>query len=302
MIGDVAKTLGQRAAGQISGALSLLGDRAGNAPGILCYHRIADITAGTAQPTINVTPARFKRQLAGLQRLGYQFWPLTQLLAAARKREPLPPRVIVVTFDDGYECVHSAAWPILQELNVPATIFVNTAYLDSAAPFPFDRWGIDAQNVAPISAWRPLTIAQCQEMIASGLIEIGAHTHTHSDFRGRSGELESDLQQCCASLKESFGLGEISFAFPFGRRDLGYVSDELMAAARRAGVTCALTTECELVDPSSDPFGWGRFNVYDWDSAATIAARLRGWYGWAPKCQRQLRNWKQQLFRRQEIA
>ncbi len=294
MIGDVARSLSQRAAGQLSAALALLGDRAHNLPGILVYHRVTDRTPGAGEPTINVTPQQFRRQLAGLQARGYRFWSLQRLLTAARRAEPIDPQVVVVTFDDGYQCVATEAFPILQELKIPATVFVNTAFLDCPAPFPFDRWSKAEFKILPEPAYRPLTWDECRAMQQSGLIEIGAHTHTHADFRGKPTELHDDLQICVCQLRRELSLTEVSFAFPFGRRRHGFVDDQLLTAARRAGVSCALTTECELVDPLSDPFGWGRFNVYDWDSSATIAARLRGWYGWAPRCQDQIATWKRQ--------
>jgi glycosyltransferase involved in cell wall biosynthesis len=53
--------------------------------------------------------------------------------------------------------------------------------------------------------------------------------------------------------------------------------------ARRMGLTCALNTGGQVVSPRDDPFGWGRFNVFPWDSGSTIAGRLDGWYSWAPK-------------------
>jgi hypothetical protein len=62
-----------------------------------------------------------------------------------------------------------------------------------------------------------------------------------------------------------------------------------MAVARDVGVRCALTTEAETVRGGQSPFGWGRFNVYDWDSAQSLAAKLQGWYGWAPALQEYLR-------------
>ena len=60
---------------------------------------------------------------------------------------------------------------------------------------------------------------------------------------------------------------------------------EWTEAARRAGVTCALTTEGEVNRPTDDPFSWGRFNVYESDTPAMLEAKLAGWYGWAPKLQ-----------------
>jgi len=50
-------------------------------------------------------------------------------LAAGR----LPARAVCITFDDGYRSIHDLAMPVLNEFNLPATVFVSTAYLDSGA-------------------------------------------------------------------------------------------------------------------------------------------------------------------------
>ena len=107
--------------------------------------------------------------------------------------EPIPRRTFVVTFDDGYESVYETAWPILKELSIPATVFIVTSYLDSGRPFVFDDWAAAGSAAAPAAAWRPLSTAQCNEMARDGLIELGSHTHTHADFRGRPEEFRRDL-------------------------------------------------------------------------------------------------------------
>ena len=289
MMGELLRTSAQRMAGRLSAGLSWLGDRAGSSLGILVYHRVASRVAGIAEPSINVTPQQFRSQLTGLLDRGYQFWPLQRLLSPNRTELPAGQKIAVLTFDDGYECVFTKAFPILRELSIPATLFLNTAFLNSGSPFPFDRWGVAHQSRTPRDAWHPLSREQCREMLASGLVELAAHTHTHADFRGRPAAFKDDLSRNIAVLESEFGIARPSFAFPFGRWQLGYVSHELISAARECGVTSALTTECELVDPTTDPFGWGRFNVYDWDTPATVAARLRGWYAWAPRWQDRLR-------------
>jgi hypothetical protein len=97
-----------------------------------------------------------------------------------------------------------------------------------------------------------------------------------------------DTQTSVDLLGKRFGLKEVSFAFPGGRRYSGHSGEELMAAVKKASVTCALTTDGAPVDWRRDPFGWGRFNVYQWDTAATLRAKLNGCYGWAPKLQERL--------------
>lgn len=280
---------GKRAAGLAAAGLHrVLGSRAAGRAGVLVYHRVADPVPGLPAPTINVPPERFRDQLAGLLARGFVACPLGELLDRHARGEPVPPRTFVVTFDDGYATVYTRAWPVLRELNVPAAVFVNTAFLGGDDPFPFDGWGKAHAAVASPEAYRPLTVAQCREMAAGGLVEIGAHTHTHADFRGRPGEFQRDLRTCVAAVRAWFGAGRVPFAFPFGRKALGYVTDELLTVAREAGVTCALTTEAELIGPGSDPFGWGRFNAYEWDTAATLAGKLGGWYGWAPRLQERM--------------
>jgi peptidoglycan/xylan/chitin deacetylase (PgdA/CDA1 family) len=280
---------GMRIAGRVAvGLNALLGDRAHGAVGILTYHRIAAQVRGVPPPLHNVTPQRFREQVRGLLRRGFHVWPLRRILDDAIAGRELPPRTIAITFDDGFETVFTRAWPILRELQVPATVFINTAYLDSIDPFPFDAWGIDWRGRVPPESYRPLASHQCRELQAGGLIELGAHTHTHADLRDRPQQFRDDLQLSVDILRSRFGLDEVMFAFPFGSPILGFSGGALTRAARETGVLCGLTTESVVVDPLSDPFDWGRFNAFAWDTSATLAAKLAGWYSWAPKLRQRM--------------
>jgi peptidoglycan/xylan/chitin deacetylase (PgdA/CDA1 family) len=286
---------GMRTAGRVGVGLSrLLGSRAGEALGIITYHRIAPHVPGLPWPLHNVTPDRFHEQLSGLLAAGFSFWSLRRVIDCHERGEPVPGRTVVVTFDDGFETVYHNAFPILRELRIPATIFVNTAYLDSDGPFPFDVWGVAYEKESAPEIYRPLTTAQCREMQASGWVDLGAHTHTHHDFRGRPDDFLVDLEINVSILRGRFGVSEVTFAFPYGSPHRGFAGGELAEAAKRAGVCCALTTEAVSVDVRSDPFYWGRFNAFSWDSSATLAAKLKGWYSWAP----QLRQWLGRMLRR----
>jgi len=249
-----------------------------DAVGILMYHRTSPVPAGLPRPTFNVTPDRLRMQLAGLLDRGYRPWPLRDVLQAMDAGRPIPPKVFVVTFDDGHASNYLGAWPVLKELRVPATIFVATAYLDSTAPFPFDDWSAAGQSTAPPAAWLPLTAAQCDEMLADGLVDLGSHTHTHQDFRGRPEAFQRDVETSLALLRERFGISQAAFAFPWGRRSRGHAAKELEAAAGRSGALCAVTTESELVRPNSDRFDLGRFTATQTDTPATLAAKIDGCY------------------------
>ena len=254
------------------------GPRERTAFGILMYHRVTDVIAGVAKPTWNVPPKQFEKQLAGLLRRGFQPWPLRKVLDYHRVLRPIPRPVFVVTLDDGFESVYRHAFPVLQKLRVPATIFLATAYLDSDEPFPSDDWSAAGSPKVDVSAWKPLTTDQCREMQASGLVELAAHTHTHEDFRGRPDDLVKDLHECQAILRERFDVRDATFSFPYGTKCDGFVGPDLAAAVRRAGLICALSTESLLVRRQDDPFDWGRFAAEDHDTAASLAAKLNGWH------------------------
>jgi peptidoglycan/xylan/chitin deacetylase (PgdA/CDA1 family) len=276
-VGGLLTEIGKRAAVRVGSGLSrVFGSCAGAGVGVLTYHRLALWAGHGPAPTWNVTPRRFREQLEGLRAHGYRPWPLRELLKLGRSGRAFPRRAFVVTFDDGYESVYRHAWPVLAELRVPASVFLATAYLDSAAPFPFDDWTEAGSELVPAGTWKPLTTSQCREMAADGLIELGSHTHTHEVFRDRPDALRQDLVKSAEVLRERFGVTEPTFAFPFGIAGPG-----LAEAARQAGMQCSLSTEAALVRRGSDPFTWGRFGIDDTDSAAAIAARLDGWYSLA---------------------
>jgi peptidoglycan/xylan/chitin deacetylase (PgdA/CDA1 family) len=110
-------------------------------------------------------------------------------------------------------------------------------------------------------------------MLAGGGIELACHTHTHGNFRGRPEEFSADVAASLDVLRNRFGLSAVALSFPFGIADA-----DLIAAARRSGARCGLSTQAVLVRSSGDPFAWGRFGVAETDTPGTLAARLDGWF------------------------
>jgi peptidoglycan/xylan/chitin deacetylase (PgdA/CDA1 family) len=269
----------QRALGGVATTISeVLGPRETSAFGILTYHRVTDPIPGRAPPTWNVPPARFEQQLEGLLSRGFEAWPLREVISHVREGRPIPRKVFVITFDDAYENIYLNAFPILRQLELPATVFLATACLDSPNPLPSDDWDEAGSGNVPFTAWKPLSTEECREMHKSGLVELAAHTHNHDDFRGQPAELVADLQRCQRVLRDRFDIERSSFAFPCGNQDDGFASPELSAAVEQAGMLCALTAEPQLVRPGDSPFDWGRFAVEEHDTAASLAAKLSGWY------------------------
>jgi peptidoglycan/xylan/chitin deacetylase (PgdA/CDA1 family) len=107
---------------------------------VLTYHRVAH----PADPSVlddgvvDVTPAQFDRQMAFVRRW---FRPvgIDALVACAAGRGRLPPRPLLVTFDDGYLDNHDVALPILVQHGIKATFFIATDYVERRRPYWWDR-------------------------------------------------------------------------------------------------------------------------------------------------------------------
>lgn len=72
--------------------------------------------------------------------------PLAELADAASRRQ-IPDRAVAVTFDDGYADNLTAALPVLERAEVPATVFVATAFVGDSRPFWWDE--LDAMFLGP---------------------------------------------------------------------------------------------------------------------------------------------------------
>ena len=279
----------------------VFGDRHPTGFGMLMYHRCCPSARGCDAATLNVPPHVFRCQLQGLLDRGVQFRSLPSVLADCAAGQPVARNTVVVTFDDGFACVARHALPILRELNIPASVFVCTGLIDNAEAMPFDPWGIRMQGRVPAEAYRSVSTREVDGLLDSGLVDVGAHTHSHADFRGRPDDLRDDLSRCVAALSLRWGIERPTFAFPFGTPSLGFADDHLRTAARQAGVSCALSSECRVNVAADDPYHWGRFNVFEWDSAATIQARLHGWYSWMPRVWARMRQCGHSLSGRSRI-
>ena len=98
---------------------------------VLTYHRVAEPgERADLDPTlISATPDVFVRQMQMLRR-HCAVVGLNDALRAVETGSGLPPRAVLLTFDDGYEDLAVHAIPTLEALRLTATIFVPTAFPD----------------------------------------------------------------------------------------------------------------------------------------------------------------------------
>ena len=113
------------------GLLECLGDRRSNLLRVLTYRRV---DFPSARPelypgTISARPDDFARQMQYLAR-NYQVVDMADVLSTLRCGEELPPRSVLITFDDAYCDFVTHAWPVLNRHGLPVTLFVPTGFPD----------------------------------------------------------------------------------------------------------------------------------------------------------------------------
>ena len=197
---------------------------------ILAYHQVSSL------PEIySVDAAEFDQQMQYLSEQGYTPISLAELFAAGSNGEKLPPRPVIITFDDGYEDNYLTALPIMEKYNMKATIFV-----------------IAGQVGQPeYMTWQQLKAAQARG------IEIGSHTFSHvalSDLPPT--EQLNELVRSKQMLEAKLGQPVNFLAYPYGQ----YTNDTI-AALKQAGYTGACSGQPGLGSVRGDVYQLNRVNV-----------------------------------------
>lgn len=101
---------------------------------ILAYHRIGPLGANLLLKDLTVEPEAFNWQIEYLKK-NYEIIPLASLESFLKQLKNKRARAAVVTFDDGYEDNYVYALPAIKKHNIPAAIFIPTAFVGSKKAF-----------------------------------------------------------------------------------------------------------------------------------------------------------------------
>ena len=117
----------------------------------LIYHAVSNDPPDYLKHIYPVkSPGQFEKDLICLKR---NFNPISyaQLQRYADGKEVLPPRAVLISFDDGYrECFTQAA-PLLRKHQVPCVFFLTTGFLDNRAMFYRNKYSLLAEVVQKAS-------------------------------------------------------------------------------------------------------------------------------------------------------
>jgi peptidoglycan/xylan/chitin deacetylase (PgdA/CDA1 family) len=212
------------------------------------YHVIAVPPPDAAYPELWVPAVDFAREMKWLSQHGYHGVTLRSVFDYWRRGYALPPRPVVISFDDGYLSQHRNARPTLRKLHWPGVLNLKVGNLNSDDAFP---------------PWR------VRELIAAGW-EIDAHTINHVDLTAVDDEqLWHEIQGSRLALRRRFHIPVDFFCYPSGRYNA-----HVIATVRRAGYLGATTTNYGLARPAR-PYELRRIRISRSDGLAGFARKLQ---------------------------
>lgn len=200
---------------------------------ILMYHSVLKDTNRSGKYVI--TPSQMEDDLKYLSDNGYTTVFMQELIDYVNGKDELPPKPIVLTFDDGYYNNYAYVYPLLQKYQAKAVISVVGTYTDAYS-----------ENKDENPAYAHLSWENLKEMQDSGLVEIQNHTYNmHQNDKGRSGckkrrgesdeqyreVLNKDIGKLQQEMRERLNAEAAVFTYPYGSvseasfpilRDMGF--------------------------------------------------------------------------------
>jgi len=201
---------------------------------ILCYH---GIDASNARSFIQQ-----------MQSISDRVVPLDSV--RTNEQENFIRPAIVITFDDAFENLINNAFPVIDELQIPVSIYVVTGFLGDKPGWLKGTNHYDEYN-------KLMDSNQVRKLSCNPLVSLGTHTHSHQKLTDiDSHAVEFELCKSKYVLEDLIGKEVVSLAFPHGD-----FNTEVLELARASGLTQFLTLEEQMVSANQPQGKIGRFSM-----------------------------------------
>ena len=213
------------------------------------YHAVEDAPRPPKYKHFYVLADEFAGQMRMLKQAGYAPITFRQMADAWAGAATLPPKPVLLTFDDGYQNLKTNVHPLLAELGFSYTVFLVS-----------ERVGKTNDWVAP-EGYDPTSLlswSEIAEMQQSGQVSFEAHTATHPKLAQISpAEARREMQDSKAALEQKLQSPISVLCYPYGD-----VSDSVAEMAAELGYAQAVTTEFGRARPGDNPLRLPRISVY----------------------------------------
>lgn len=198
---------------------------------VLLYHRVGRASS----LAVDLPSALFAAQIDELAAEG-RLASLGSLLDTVAK--PAAPAVdpVALTFDDGTADFADIAMPVLARAGAPVTLYVATDFVDRAKEFP--------HRGTPLS-WDSL-----RDVMTTGLVTVGSHTHTHALLDRLAPEkVAAELDRSVKLIEDNLGVTPEHFAYPKALLGSPAAEEAVRARFRSAAVAGTRPNRYGATDP-----------------------------------------------------
>jgi peptidoglycan/xylan/chitin deacetylase (PgdA/CDA1 family) len=168
---------------------------------VLMYHKVSD---NGHKDGLTVTSSDLDEQFRFLKQQGYTSILLSDLTNYVLYGTHLPPKPVLITFDDGYRDNYTIMYPILLKHGLKANIFLVPAFLQTTP----DGTSADGETYLQVSDLHAMD---------PGKVEYGLHSYDHKNYKQLS---EEEIAQDIKKTREFLTGWKIPFqqclAFPYG--------------------------------------------------------------------------------------
>jgi len=219
---------------------------------IISYHDVLDTVPNSGNvDRYAVSAEHLVAHFRWLQEGGFTPVSVDQILAAEAGQGTLPANPVLLTFDDGLRSFYTRVFPLLQLFDYPAVVSVVSSWVDSEVAPGYDG---EERQYSDFVTWD-----QLREMQASGLVEIGSHTHDL--HKGIHGNPQGNLQPAAVTRQYADGRYEEECAYT--ARVTADLAASVVAITRETGQPPRVIT-----------WPFGAYNDLVADIAASFGMRL----------------------------
>lgn len=206
---------------------------------IWMLHRVVEHVSNVPeQKELEVTVAWLEQKINEYRNKGYTFVSIDNL--------PKHGRWVCLTFDDGYRDNYTVAYPMLERLGVPFTVYVTSGFIDNQ----LSMWWYPNQQLG-------MSSDELQLMDADPLCTIGAHTVSHPKLDTLTREQQyHEIAESKQALEALLGHDIKHFSFPHGAHN-----DDTLAICRKLGFRTVVQSWGGPLRRGENPYPLPRINM-----------------------------------------
>jgi peptidoglycan/xylan/chitin deacetylase (PgdA/CDA1 family) len=161
---------------------------------IFVYQRIGEDSV----PQGNISVDQFKEHITELKKDGYAVLSLPKIIDALKDGDPLPHRTVAITFEGANQSTLANAIPLLNEANLPFTVFFASDRVESGGP-SYMNWG------------------QLKKLKKNKLVSFGILPAAYEHMVSQTSEQNSSIiNRAISKYREVFSEEPVFFAYPYG--------------------------------------------------------------------------------------